>query len=114
MGKTKDPNTIPGKPAANPLSPETSDVAVSSFAQFHGGLPRPRRAVVQTPPSHIVAQQGVPQNVSGMASLDSVADGGLTPKENDNDDGLFAVTLSPRSPEMTTSPFSFSDKDVHR
>jgi hypothetical protein len=108
---------FPVKPAANPLSPETNDVAVSSFALFHGGLPRPRRAVVQTPPSHILAQQSGSQGVSGMASLDAVADGGFSRvemNENDNDDDLFAVTLSPRSPEMTTSPFSFSDKDIHR
>lgn len=104
--------------AANPLSPETNDVAVSSFALFHGGLSRPpRRAVVQTPPSHIVAQQAGSQgNNSGMASLDAVADGAFTQKNaaDDEDDDLFAVTLSPRSPDMTKSPFSFSIKDVQR
>lgn len=54
-----------------------------------------------------------------MTSLDAVADGGfssMTDNENgydkDNDDDLFAVMMSPRSPEMTTSPFSFSVKDI--
>ena len=67
------------------------------------------------PPSHIVAQQASSEVISGMASLDAVADGGFSRierNENDNDDDLFAVTLSPRSPEMTTSPFSFSVKDI--
>jgi hypothetical protein len=117
-GNTRDTTQLPGKPSANLLSPETSDVAVSSFALFHGGLSRPpRRAVVQTPPSHIVAQQAGSQGGSGMTSLDAVADGGFSrveKSEDDHDDDLFAVTLSPRSPEMTTSPFSFSTKDVQR
>lgn len=109
-------NPGPEKPVQNPLSPEVSDVAVSSFALFHGGLSRPRRAVVQTPPSHIVAQQAGSVGSSGMASLDAVADGGFSKNEenDENDDGLFAVTLSPRSPEMTTSPFSFAGKDMQR
>ena len=52
-----------------------------------------------------------------MTSLDAVADGGFSrieKTEDDHDDDLFAVTLSPRSPEMTTSPFSFSVKDGRR
>lgn len=72
---------------------------------------------MQTPPSHIVAQQAESQGGSGMTSLNAVADGErsrIEKNENDNDDGLFAVTLSPRSPEMTTSPFSFSIRDVQR
>ena len=99
-------------------------MAVSSFALFHGGLSRPRRAVAQVPPSHIIAQQAESQgngSGSGMASLDAVADGNFsqageneTENDNENDDGLFAVTLSPRSPEMPQSPFSFSAKDISR
>jgi hypothetical protein len=100
------------------LSPETGDVAVSSFALFHGGLTRPpRRAVLQTPPSHIVAQQAESQGGTGMTSLDAVADEGFSrvqKNEDEHDEDLFAVTLSPRSPEMTTSPFSFSTKDAQR
>jgi hypothetical protein len=118
IGNTRDTAQFPGKPSANPLSPEMSDVAVSSFALFHGGLSRPpRRAVVQTPPSHIVAQQAGSQGGSGMTSLDAVADGGFSrieKTEDDHDDDLFAVTLSPRSPEMTTSPFSFSVRGGRR
>jgi hypothetical protein len=45
--------------------------------------------------------------------LDAVASGDA-PKRDDNDteDDLFAVRLSPRSPEMTKSPFSFTVKDT--
>jgi hypothetical protein len=104
-------------PLSNPLSPETSDVAVSSFALFHGELPRPRRAVVRPPPSHIVAQQvGSQDNNGRVASLDAVTDGVFTQRKSDdnNDDDLFAVTMSPRSPDMAKSPFSFSIKDPQR
>lgn len=72
---------------------------------------------MQTPPSHIIAQQTGSQAGSGMTSLDAVADGGFSQAErieDDHDDDLFAVTLRPRSPEMMTSPFSFSTKDVLR
>jgi hypothetical protein len=71
---------------------------------------------MQTPPSHIVAQQTESQgNNSGMASMDAVAEGAFAPKNvDDDDDDLFAVTLSPRSPDMTKSPFSFSTKDIQK
>lgn len=48
-----------------------------------------------------------------MSSLDAIA-GGDPPRKDDNEteDGLFAVKLSPRSPEMTKSPFSFTAKDT--
>jgi hypothetical protein len=48
-----------------------------------------------------------------MGSLDAVA-GGEPPMKDDNEteDELFAVKLSPRSPEMTKSPFSFTAKDT--
>ena len=48
-----------------------------------------------------------------MSSLDAVA-GGTTAAKDDNEteDGLFAVKLSPRSPEMAKSPFSFTARDT--
>lgn len=86
-------------------------MAVSSFAIFHGGTtrPGPPRAVAQSPPSHIIAQQGESQKGARMISLDAVA-GGIVKRndENDLEDGLFAVSMLPRSPEMARSPFSFS------
>ena len=48
-----------------------------------------------------------------MNSLDAVAGGEPSRKDdNETEDGLFAVKLSPRSPEMTKSPFSFTSKDT--
>lgn len=97
---------------ANPLSPDLGDVAVSSFSAFHGTTPRPARAV-----NAIAAQQPHRLNVSRPAtrlnSLDAIA-AGDTEKQDDGEteDGLFAVKLSPRSPEMTKSPFSFTTTET--
>lgn len=95
---------------SHPLSPDQGDVAVSSFALFHGGTSR--RAVAQNPPDFLVAKQKDSRG-SRMSSLDEVA-AGDTPKKEDTEteDELFAVKLSPRSPEMTKSPFSFTAKDT--
>jgi len=60
---------------AHPLSPETQDVAVSSFATFHqlsgnaNSTNRPTRTAAQIPPSYIRAQQ---QDL-GALSMDSIA-----------------------------------------
>ena len=90
------------------------DVAVSSFSLFHGGLTRPQpRAIAHNPPEQLVAMQNESRGGSRMGSLNAVA-GGDPPTRDDNEteDGLFAVKLSPRSPEMTKSPFSFTAKDT--
>jgi hypothetical protein len=102
------------KQSANPLSPDIGDVAVSSFALFHSGAPRPTpRAVAQNPPSHIVAQQAESHGNTRISSLDAVATGSmLRSEENDTEDDLFAVRLAPRSPEMLRSPFSFAARDT--
>lgn len=112
------------------------DVAVSSFSVFHGvsrptgsvlqntpkhfiseestGERRSGRIVVQNPPEHIVAKQGGSQNSSRMNSLNDALAGDLIARNDNNEpeDDLFAVKLSPRSPEMTKSPFSFTTKDT--
>ncbi|KAF1950688.1 hypothetical protein CC80DRAFT_496608 [Byssothecium circinans] len=130
-------------PFSNPLSPESSDVAVSSFAAFKGAnpaslaakppqppQPQPqqqqqqqlpvRKVAAAVPPPAIVAQQQ--QTGSGMASLNAFtapsSSGGVTEPffqsrgapmpDDDKDDGLFALPISPRSPEMGKSPFSFA------
>ncbi|KAM3065132.1 hypothetical protein ACMFMG_006107 [Clarireedia jacksonii] len=91
---------------SNPLSPEQGDVAVSSFSLFHGGASRPSRVIAQNPPGHNLARHG-------MTSLNAVASGHLPSKPSDEtEDELFAVKMSPRSPEMTKSPFSFATQDV--
>lgn len=46
-------------------------------------------------------------NVGGAVSLDSILNGMTMPGEADSvEDELFALPMSPRSPEMKRSPFS--------
>lgn len=49
-----------------------------------------------------------------MSSLNALAIGDVSQKtsEDQTEDELFAIKMSPRSPEMTKSPFSFATKDV--
>ena len=107
--QTADQDSIKSS-SSHPLSPDTGDVAVSSFSLFHGAA-APRRAVPQNPPDYIL-----PHHKGGrIASLDEMAAGTAPSTKRDDDeteDELFAVKLSPRSPEMTKSPFSFSAKDT--
>ncbi|KIW17519.1 hypothetical protein PV08_04713 [Exophiala spinifera] len=95
----------------HPLSPEASDLAYSSFGAFGNG-PSPasaavpsKRMVAQAPPDHIRQQQE--RSIGG--SMDFVTN--KNPTDSTEDD-LFAVALSPRSPEDTKSPFSFSSADI--
>lgn len=129
----KDLTPVGGAPQSNPLSPESSDIAVSSFAVFKGANPAslaakppqqpqsqpvaPRRVAAAIPPPSIIAQQS-----SGMGSLNALSGpaptfqsrGPSAPEkdDDDNDDGLFALPISPRSPEVGKSPFSFAGEDT--
>lgn len=98
----------------NPLSPDLGDVAVSSFSLFHGGTSRPQRAVAQSPPQSLVAKQNDARHNSRVSSLDAIASGHMSEADTETEDELFAVKLSPRSPEMKKSPFSFTAKDTER
>lgn len=130
-------------PGQNPLSPEQSDVAVSSFAAIKGarsaGAPlarelaakpaqRPteaepaKRFAPAQPPASILSQQ---QQMGGMGSLNSFGSMAMgaapTPlssapvvQAKEDDEDLFALPISPRSPEMTKSPFSFAQQDTKR
>lgn len=119
--------------STNPLSPECSDVAVSSFSAFKGDMEAPaalgvgavestttqaqpqapRRVAAAIPPPAAIAQQ----QMSGMASLDAFT-GGFAPMascskpDDEKEDDLFAMPISPRSPDMTKSPFSFAASDT--
>jgi len=101
------------KESAHPLSPDTGDVAVSSFALFHGTAAS--RPVKPSVPNHqsISYQIAASKNSSRMSSLDAITSGDNVRTDEGEDeeleDGLFAVRMSPRSPEMTKSPFSFTD-----
>lgn len=65
----------------------------------------------QNPPDYLLHQH----KGGRIASLDELATGTAPLIKRDDDeteDELFAVKLSPRSPEMAKSPFSFSAKDT--
>lgn len=129
-----------GAPASSfsrgPLSPDEGDIAVSSFAAFKGERPlsnlaakpaqNPQQQPVQPSTTPLVNLQPqpwrkpvpVPQRSSTAGSMGSLA-GMLSgavpeePQEEEAEEGdLFAMPLSPRSPDMTKSPFSFDKADV--
>ncbi len=97
---------------AHPLSPEASDIAHSSFSAFRNGpisaasAGGPKKIVAQAPPEHIRKQQG---QARSTASLNSMTRPGQ-PAEPEDD--LFAMALSPRSPDGPKSPFSLSSGEV--
>ncbi|OJD32461.1 uncharacterized protein BKCO1_3800081 [Diplodia corticola] len=123
-GSARNEGPVP----AGPLSPESSDVAVSSFAAFkenpavlaarpaqeaQEAQPPPRRVAAAVPPPEILAQQA-----AGMGSLNAFA-GGFAPvaaapaaEDDEHEDDLFALPISPRSPDMSKSPFSFATSDT--
>lgn len=97
----------------HPLSPEASDMAYSSFSAFRNGpmsvvsAGGPKKIVAQAPPEHIRMQQG---QTSVTASLNSITQ---PQKSNEpGEDDLFAVALSPRSPDGPKSPFSISSAEA--
>ncbi|KLJ06136.1 hypothetical protein EMPG_10429 [Blastomyces silverae] len=97
---------------SHPLSPEGPDVAISSFNSFrHTPISDPakspvRHAVAHLPPASIQAQQERQLSEGGFTSL------ATTTIEQNTDDGLFAKALSPRSPDIPRSPFSFSPEET--
>jgi hypothetical protein len=139
----------------NPLSPESSDVAVGSFGAFATlkgmpnqatlaakpaqapttnapqlSQPQQRRVQAHNPPDSFAAQQrqaglgslnalgSTAPSVGGFGSFEEAtfsrpAAPPLSSSAQDEDD-LFALPMSPRSPEMTKSPFSFAASDVNR
>ena len=121
-------------PFSNPLSPESSDIAISSFAVFKGANPSalaakppqqpqsqpaapPRKAVPQAPPQFITEQQssglmGSLNALSGPAPMFQSRGPSVSVDDDDKDDGLFALPISPRSPEVGKSPFSFGANDT--
>ena len=152
----------------NPLSPESSDVAVGSFGAFAAlkGMPnpsslaakssqtpsiapastpqlgqpqqQPRRMQAQRPPDSFAAQQrqaglgslnalgsnNGPSSTGGFQSFEEAtfarpaAPAAVVPPSSSaaqqDEDDLFALPMSPRSPEMTKSPFSFAASDTGR
>ncbi|KAI1940370.1 hypothetical protein LOZ66_001962 [Ophidiomyces ophidiicola] len=114
-------------PDLHPLSPDEPDVAISSFNSFAN---TPIRA---SPVSQPQQPQQAPKTVSHappksiqqhQAQLDSFASISMQPMHSirqnntsssldmDSGDGLFAKALSPRSPDIPRSPFSFSPEET--
>jgi hypothetical protein len=92
---------------SHPLSPEGSDVAYSSFSAFRNGPGSPRASGLRKitghdPPEEIKTRQNQSLNTFGYTN----------PGGGEIDDDLFAKALSPRSPDLPKSPFSFSTAEV--
>jgi len=96
--------------AARLLSPQSPDVAISSFNSFHTiHNPNPPAVKAVAPPESIQAQQHANNGSSGFASMNSLAG----PSNIDSGEELFAKALSPRSPDLPRSPFSFAPETLH-
>jgi hypothetical protein len=127
----KDLTPTSSTPFSNPLSPESSDIAISSFAVFKGANPSalaakapqqpqsqpPRKVVPQAPPQFITEQQssglmGSLNALSNAAPIFQSRGPSASVDDEDKDDGLFALPISPRSPEVGKSPFSFGTNDT--
>lgn len=112
----------------HPLSPETGDVAISSFAAIKGNRGTPfdslsslaaqpaqkpaatsaqpaRRVAAAQPPAAILREQ---QNVSSFGGFQSMGAPAASVQGGNDDEDLFAMPISPRSPEMSKSPFTFA------
>jgi len=76
--------------------------------------------IPQAPPPSILQQQAAARGAMGLNSLaqavfdkpSSTSQPMPTADEEEHEDELFAVKMSPRSPDMTKSPFSFATKDT--
>lgn len=76
------------------LSPDTSDIAVPSRSAFAAGAASSRA--------------GGPAAVGSLnAIVDSAKPGLGAPENKETEEDLFVLPMSPRSPEMAKSPFSF-------
>jgi hypothetical protein len=89
-------------------------VAVSSFSAFHDiSSPRSARVIIPPSPAQLNNRLNPSRPATRLNSLDAIASGDVKALEDPGtEDGLFAVKLSPRSPEMTKSPFSFTTAET--
>ena len=94
---------------SHPLSPETQDVAVSFFGSFRNTPISASSSLSQVPMS-----AGAAVKDEAQTSLDApVPFASLTrQKSTDSGEELFAKALSPRTPDLRKSPFSFSTSEI--
>lgn len=121
----------PNSQEHNPLSPETSDVAIGSFSSFAAikGMPNPsslaskpsqppsRRIAPLAPPESIAAQQRQDDEVGSLnAFAASKTDSLRRIPTDEKQDDLFALPMSPKAAATTAdnSAFSFSSQDTDR
>jgi hypothetical protein len=106
-------------PAASVLAAKAPQATSTTTSQ-----PSTRKVVAQSPPDSFAAQR---RQRGDIGSLDAVASGSETgfqqsfvaaaPVSNADEedvDELFALPMSPRSPEMAKGPFSFARDDTER
>jgi hypothetical protein len=85
-------------------------MAFSSFSSFRqtpsAGLNPATKKIIssQPPPDHVRRQQ----NTTSMPSINFISN----VPEIDEGDELFAKALSPRTPDVSRSPFSFSSHET--
>ncbi|PYH96753.1 hypothetical protein BO71DRAFT_319966 [Aspergillus ellipticus CBS 707.79] len=97
---------------ASLLSPQSPDVAVSSFNSFHSVHSPPSlvdslRTVVHYPPESVQQQQDAAHD-TGFATIGPGPGSGRTrAATGESGEELFAKALSPRTPDLPRSPFSF-------
>ncbi|KAI9037875.1 uncharacterized protein KD926_011487 [Aspergillus affinis] len=114
--------------SAHLLSPLSPDIAVSSFNSFHGiqrpepapaaapapvppsvpALLDPVKTVAHYPPESLQAQQSTQDGSSGFAPMGTIAH----TSGADSGEELFAKALSPRTPDLPRSPFSFAPETL--
>ena len=77
------------------------------------------RMVPQAPPPSVLQQQASTRGAMSLNSLDQAVfdkpssnSQPMPVADEDQEDDLFAVKMSPRSPDMTKSPFSFATIDT--
>ena len=103
--------TAPNTATNHLLSPQSPDVAVSYYTSFPGkqsdkqpapAHSEPAKTVVPQYPPDSISQQNA--NMTGFAAMSSLA----RTSSADSGEELFAKALSPRSPDLPRSPFSFA------
>ncbi|CDM33574.1 hypothetical protein DTO013E5_7425 [Penicillium roqueforti] len=121
-----------GSHGASLLSPQSPDVAVSSFSSFSSianshlhSMPTPNTNPTPTPSSHInlsgpeslkpvalfppdfLQETQQTSEPTGFTAMDAAMGSITRTPSNDSGEELFAKALSPRSPDLPRSPFSF-------
>ncbi|KAJ5327394.1 hypothetical protein MYU51_017999 [Penicillium brevicompactum] len=123
----------PGSHSASLLSPQSPDVAVSSFSSFRNvahrhihNMPTPSTNPTPTPstqtdlpgpetlkpvavfPPDFLQEAQQDHGLTGFAAMDASVGTLSHGSSNDPGEELFAKALSPRSPDLPRSPFSFA------